>query len=177
MGPFDRGILVLYTVTLTLFFLALGIFLAGWPEPALLLWQEVNAPAYQEILWLLLVVYIIMGLRLLWRALKPERKRQAVVHEGGLGQVRVSLAAIEALAEKVAAAKPEIKEVKAKVASSSQGIALNLRLYTAPEINIPAVSEDIQREVKDRIYQVVGITVSEVRVAVESFIAAKPRVE
>lgn len=177
MGPFDRGILVLYTVTLTLFFLALGIFLAGRPEPALMLWQEVKAPTYQEILWLLVVVYIIMGLRLLWRALKPERKKQAVVHEGGLGQVRVSLAAIEALAEKVAAAKPGIKEVKAKVASSSQGIALNLKLNSAPDINIPAVSEDIQREVKDSIFQVVGITVSEVRVVVESFIAAKPRVE
>ncbi len=177
MGPFDRGILILYSFTLTLFFLALGIFLAGWSGPVLRLWQEVKAPAYQEILWILLVLYIIMGLRLLWRTLKPERKKQAVVHEGGMGQVRVSLAAIEALAEKTVAAVPGIKEVKAKVVSSPQGVALDLKLSAAPDINIPAVSEDIQREVKDSIYNVVGLAVSEVRVAVESLIAAKPRVE
>jgi len=177
MGPFDRGILLLYSFTLTLFFIALGIFLAGWSGPVLRLWQEVNAPAYQEILWILLVLYIIMGLRILWRALKTERKKQAVVHESGMGQVRVSLAAIEALAEKTVAAIPGIKEVKAKVVSSSQGVALNLKLSTAPDINIPSVSEDIQREVKEGIYSVVGLAVSEVRVAVESFKAAKPRVE
>ncbi|AGL02018.1 alkaline shock response membrane anchor protein AmaP [Desulfoscipio gibsoniae] len=177
MGPFDRGILVLYTVTLTLLFLALGAFLGGWSDPVQRLWSEVNTPGYREILWVLLVVYIIMGLRLLWRGLKPERKRQAVVHEGGLGQVRVSLTAIESLAEKVTAAVPGIKEVKAKVESSPRGIALHLKLITVPDINIPAVSEDIQCEVKDSIKNVVGIAVSEVRVAVESFKASKPRVE
>ncbi len=177
MGPFDRGILVLYSFTITLFFIALGISLAGWSGPVLCLWREVSAPVYQEILWILLVVYVIMGLRLLWKTLRPERKKQAVVHEGSMGQVRVSLTAIEALAEKIVAAVPGIKEVKAKVVSSPQGIALHLKLSTASDINIPAVSEDIQREVKDGIYNVIGLAVSEVRVAVESFIAAKPRVE
>ncbi|WP_449240730.1 alkaline shock response membrane anchor protein AmaP [Desulfoscipio gibsoniae] len=177
MGPFDRGILVLYTFTLTLLFLALGAWLAGWPDLVQRLWGEVNTRSYQEILWALLLVYFIMGLRLLWRSLKPERKKQAVVQEGGLGQVRVSLAAIESLSEKTVAAVPGIKEVKAKVEASSRGVALNLKLITAPDINIPTVSEDIQREVKDSIYNVVGLTVSEVRVSVESFVAVKPRVE
>jgi len=177
MSAFDRGILVLYTFTLTLLFLTLGIFMFGWSGPVLRLWQEVNSSANQEILGILLVVYILIGLRLLWVIVKPERKKQAVVHEGTMGQVRVALAAIEALAEKTSAAMPGIKEVKAKVVPSPQGIALHLKLSTAPDINIPSVSQDIQREVTDNIYKVVGLTVSEVRVAVESFISAKPRVE
>ncbi|TYO95629.1 alkaline shock response membrane anchor protein AmaP [Desulfallas thermosapovorans] len=177
MGPFDRGILLLYTTTLTLLFMALGVFLAGWPDPAKRLWGEINTSSNYEILWTLVVVYVIMGLRLLWKSLKPERRKQAVVHEGGLGQVRVSLAAVETLAEKAVADVPGIKEVKAKVESSPRGIAMHLKLITAPDINIPAVSEDIQKKVKDSIYNVVGVTVSEVRVAVESFKTAKPRVE
>jgi uncharacterized alkaline shock family protein YloU len=177
MRPFDRGILAIYTFTLTLLFLALAAYLAGWPEPAQELWNELQLPGQEEITWVLLGVYVLMGVRLLWSSLKGERKKQAIVHEGNLGQVRISLPAVEALSEKVVSTMQGVKEVRAGVKAVPQGIAVNLRIITTPEINIPQVAEDIQRQVKESIYNVVGISVHEVRVTVDSFFARKPRVE
>ncbi|SFR02653.1 alkaline shock response membrane anchor protein AmaP [Desulfoscipio geothermicus] len=177
MGPFDRGILAIYTFTLTLLFLALAAYLAGWPEPVQELWQEMQLPGQEEITWALLGVYVLMGVRLLWSGFKGERKKQAIVHEGNLGQVRVSLPAVESLSEKVVSAVQGVKEVRARVEAVPQGIAVNLRIVTTPDINIPRVAEDMQRQVKESIYDIVGISVHEVRVTVESFFARKPRVE
>lgn len=177
MGPLDRGVLVIYSSTLTLLFLALAAFMAGWQSPVLELWNELNLPEYYEVIWALLGVYVIMGFRLLWKGIRGVQKKQAIVHEGSLGQVRVSIPAIESLAEKVVSSVQGVKEARAKVESVPQGIAVNLKIITTPDINIPEVSEDMQRQVKESIYNVVGITVQEVRVAVESFFARKPRVE
>lgn len=177
MRPFDRGILFIYTITLTLLFMALFAFVAGWQRPILGLWQDISIPAHEEIIWSLLIIYVVMGFRLLWLGVRGKRKKQAIVHEGNLGQVSVSLSAIELLAEKVVLSIHGIKEVKANVVTVPQGIALNLKVITMPDINIPVVSEDMQQQVIESIYKVVGITVHEVRVAVESFFAAKPRVE
>lgn len=182
MGPFDRGILFLYSITLTLLFAALGAFEAGWSVPIERLLYQVSLPANQQILWVILVVYVLIGLRLLWKSLRSggrqRQPRQVVVNEGGLGRVGVSIMAVEELAEKTALAVPGSKEVKARVVSSAQGIAIRLKLMIEPDISIPTTAEEIQNKIKESIYNVVGITVSEVEIAVESFKkAAKPRVE
>ena len=178
MGPLDRGLVFLYSSTLTVVILGLGLVQTGWQYPLSLFRYELETNANQEILWVLMAVYIIMGLRIIWASVKPQHRiRQALVHEGGMGQVRVSLDAIEALAEKTTSAVPGVKEVKAKVVSSPKGVALHLKLISAPDVNIPEMSENIQHDVKESILNVVGLAVLEVLVAVESFKIARPRVE
>ncbi len=177
MGPFDRGIMLVYTLTVTLLFLVIMVFLAGWQEPLLQLWREIVLPGHREIIWALLVLYFLMGARLLWTSLKVKRKKHAVVHDGELGDVRVALPAIESLVEKVAFSVQGIKDARARVEAVPQGIDISLKLFVSPSVNIPAVSEDLQRRVRDSVYSVAGIAVREVRVAVESFTSRKTRVE
>jgi membrane protein implicated in regulation of membrane protease activity len=179
MGPFDRGILVIYTLTLTLLFLAAAVFLAGWQALLLPLAREAFLPENREILWALLAVYVIMGIWLLWKGIRVGRskRKQAIVHERSLGQVRVSLPAIESLAEKTVSSVEGVKEARARVEALPQGINIILKVIVAPDVNIPSLSEDMQRLVKDKIYNVVGIAVNEVQVAVESFFIRKTRVE
>ncbi len=178
MGPLDRGILLLYTFTLTLLLLALAAFLAGWQEPFDELMREAALPEQQEILWILIGLYVLIGVRLFWKGLVVERKKkQAVVQDGELGDVRVSLPAIESLAEKVVSTIKGVRDVRAKVVSAPQGINMHMNITVSPDSNVPALSKDIQQQVRDSVLNVAGIAVHEVRVAVESFTSRKNRVE
>lgn len=179
MGPFDRGILVIYTLTLTLLFLATAAFLAGWQALLSGLGREAFSPENREVLWALLVLYVLMGIRLFWKGIRVERSKskQAIVHERSMGQVSVALPAVESLAEKTVASVEGVKEARAKVETLPQGIGILLKVVVVPEVNIPTLSEEMQRLVKDKIFDVVGITVNEVRVAVDSFHIRKTRVE
>ncbi|SFF93523.1 Uncharacterized conserved protein YloU, alkaline shock protein (Asp23) family [Desulfotomaculum arcticum] len=178
MGPFDRGILAIYSLTLTLLFLAAAAFMAGWQDPWLRLWREISLPGNRDILWALLAIYVIMGGRLIWKSIRGEhKKKQAIVHEHSLGEVRVSLPAIESLAEKEAYNVEGVREARARVGAAPEGINIKLKVTVTPDIGIPQLSEGLQQQVRDRINNVVGITVHEVRVAVESFSNRKTRVE
>ncbi len=177
MGPFDRGILLLYTFTLTLLFLAVAAFFSGWREPINILFNEAALPEQLEILWILTGLYVIFGVRLFWKGLVIERKKQAVVQDGELGDVRVSLPAIESLAENVVSPIKGVRDVRARVVSAPKGINMQMKISVAPDINVPELSKDIQRQVRDNILNVAGIAVHEVRVAVESFTSRKNRVE
>ena len=178
MGPFDRGILAIYSITLTLLFLVAAAFMAGWQQPWLRLWREIALPGNSEVLWSLVAIYIIMGIRLIWKSIRGEhKKKQAVIHERSQGEVRVSLNAIEALAEKEAYTVEGIREAKARVGAAPEGINIKLRVTVTPDVSIPQLAEGLQQQVKDRINNVVGIAVQEVRVAVESFTNRKTRVE
>ncbi|WP_027363454.1 alkaline shock response membrane anchor protein AmaP [Desulfotruncus alcoholivorax] len=178
MGPFDRGILAIYSITLTLLGLVAVAFMAGWQEPWLRLWREISLPDNREVLWALVAVYIIMGSRLVWKSIRGEhKKKQAVVHERSLGEVRVSLPAIESLAEKEAYNVEGVREARARVGTAHEGISVKLKVTVTPDISVPQLSECLQQQVKDRVHNVVGITVHEVRVAVESFSNRKSRVE
>jgi len=177
MGPLDRGILLLYTLTTTLLFLALAAFFGGWQEPFNELMREAALPGQQEILWILGGLYVLIGVRLFWKGLVIERKKQAVVQDGELGDVRVSLPAIESLAEKVVSPIKGVRDVRARVVTAPQGINMHMNITVSPDINVPALSKDIQQQVRDSVLNVAGIAVHEVRVAVESFTSRKNRVE
>jgi len=177
MGPFDRGILLLYTFTITLLLLAAAAFFAGWREPFNILLREAALPEQLEILWILTGLFVMIGARLFWKGLVVERKKQAVVQDGELGDVRVSLPAIESLAEKVVSPIKGVRDVRARVVSAPKGINMQMKITVAPDINVPELSKDIQQQVRDNILNVAGIAVHEVRVAVESFTSRKNRVE
>lgn len=177
MGPLDRGILLIYTLTITLLLLTLATFLAGWQTAANLLLREASLPQQREILWLLVGLYVIMGARLFWKGMVVERNKQAVVQDGEMGDVRVSLPAIESLAEKVVSSRQGVRDVRARVVSAPHGINIRMNISVAPDINLPTLSKDIQQQVRDSIFNVAGISVHGVRVAVESFSTRKNRVD
>lgn len=176
MNPFDRVLVMVYSITTTLLLIVLTTILAGWDYPLLLLSGAQRGPFFREALYSLLGLYILAGIRLAWWGMRPAA-RQAVVHEGTLGQIRIALSAIEALVEKVVSQNSGVREVKARVVAVPQGIGINVRATVTPDIHIPELSEIMQRQVKDRVLEVTGISVHNVRILVENITSHKPRVE
>lgn len=176
MNPFDRGLVVVYALVGILAAVITGTVLAGLSWPASMIGVLTGMSGFYETTYALLVVYLLMGIRLAWHGLHPG-KRHAVVQEGSLGKVRISLAAIESLVEKVAMDQRGIKEAKAYVEGVPRGIGIRIRAAVAPDISIPQVSEALQKTVRDRVLEVTGIEVHNIKISVDSIAAQKLRVE
>lgn len=176
MNPFDRVLVVAYAAITTLLLIVLTSVLAGWGYTLNILLDAQRQPFFWEIVYFLLGLYMLAGIRLVWWGVRPSA-RQAVVHEGTLGQIRIALSAVEALVEKVVSQNSGVREVKARVVAVPQGIGINVRATVTPDIQIPEISEIMQRQVKEKVLEVTGISVHNVRILVENITAHKPRVE
>jgi len=173
MGPLDRGLLTVYSLAVTVFLLLAASFLVGWPPPG------VNADLFRQrpdVTFTLLGLFVLLGIRLFWVAVRPEKKR-SVVHEGALGQVRIALTAIEDLVEKVVLQQAGVREARARVTTIGGGIGIILRVAVTPDVSIPQISGLLQEHVRQKVLEVTGVAVQEVRLLVGSITAQKPRVE
>lgn len=177
MQPFDRGLLFVYTLALTICFLTVIPFLAGWLDWSLLAPLYNQLPVRPEIVLIFFLgLLILMGARLFWANIKPARKH-VIVHEGAMGQVRVALTAMEDLAAKVVAQNSGVHDVRARVLALPQGVGISVQATVTPDTQIPDLSKAIQEQVKEKILAVTGIAVQQVHVFVNSISARKPRVE
>lgn len=176
MRPFDRGLLIIYSLALTLLFLIAIPVLAGLVD------QNELSVYYSRVLqqpvplFVLLGLLIIIGGRLFWVNVRPARE-QAVVHEGALGRIRIALTAMESLAEKVASQNSGVREAKASVFTHPKGIGIRVRAAVTPDTCIPEISGVIQEQIKERVLAVTGVGVQQVDILVHSISAQKPRVE
>ncbi|MFZ5647811.1 MAG: alkaline shock response membrane anchor protein AmaP [Bacillota bacterium] len=176
MNPFDRGLVVIYTLLGILTAALAGVTLAGWPWPAEIFGNLAAMPGFYETAYALLAVYILAGIRLAWLGLHPGKK-QTIVQDGSLGQVRIALSAIESLVEKVVLDQRGVKEARASVEQIPRGIGIRIKTVVAPDVSIPHLSEVLQKTVRDRVLEVTGIEVHDIRVVVDNISAQKLRVE
>jgi len=165
----------IYAACITLFLILFSTIMLGWTAPLNLIREYPGRP---EFFWVLIVITILVGLRLVWVSLvwKP-RGRHVVLTESALGQVNVALQAIESLVERIVSQFNGVREVKPKIVQVPQGIGINVRIAVTPDVNLPQLSEEIQNRVKTGVFEVTGMTVNTVKIMVENISVQKPRVE
>jgi len=176
MSPLDRGIAIVYALAGLAAALVCTAVLAGWAWPAQFYAALKDQPGFRETAFALLAISVLAGLRIIWAGLKPVKK-QAVVQEGSLGQIRIALEAIESLVEKVALDQRGIKEARSNVVRSPQGIGIRVKTVVAPDVSIPQLSGSLQKVIADRVLQVTGIEVKDIKIVVNNISAQKLRVE
>ncbi len=176
MGLFDRALLAVYACFLTVVFLIFSAVMMGWTLPVLL-FRGFFYPGRPNVLWALILVLIFAGVRLFWVSVRKPKGRHVVLAEGKPGQVKLSLQAIENLVEKVVSQINGVKEIKPRIFSVPQGIGIQIRASVTPDVNIPEVSAEIQDRVKERVFEVTGLSVGTVRVLIENIAVKRPRVE
>ncbi len=176
MGPFDRVLLAGYTCFLTVVFLIFSAVMVGWTSPVLLFRDFLNFDR-PDVLWAIIIVLLLAGVRLFWVSVRKTKGRHVVLTERDLGQIKLSLQAIENLIEKVVSQINGVKEIKSNIFSVPQGIGIQIRASVTPEVNVPEVSAEIQERVKERVFEVTGLSVGTVKVLIENITVKKPRVE
>ncbi|OPX86571.1 MAG: hypothetical protein A4E53_03005 [Pelotomaculum sp. PtaB.Bin104] len=178
MGPFDRALLAVYAFSLTLVISLFSSVMLGWAAPQYLL-RDLFYPGRPEVFWPLMLILISAGIRLFWVGVRRPgvSDKHVVLTESALGQVHISLQAIENLVLKVVAQVNGVREVRPKIISDPQGVGIQVRAVVTPDLNIPAVSVEIQQLIKEKVFEVTGINVGSVKMFVENIAVNKPRVE
>jgi len=178
MGIFDRVILTVYTFFLTFLSAAFVAVAMGWREPLDYTRQVLENPNGRWAIGLTGAVFFIASVRLLYFGFRRGGGR-AVVHENELGEVRISLDAVENLVVRVARHQRGVRDVRALAGLSDGRVRVYLRLWVGADVAVPEVGQAVQREVARQVREVMGVEVAEVRVYVVNVASEgrRPRAE
>lgn len=165
MGIFDRIILTVYTFLLTFLSAAFVALALGWRRPLEYVGQVLEDPNGRWAMGLTGAVFFVASVRLLYFAFRRGGGR-AVVHENELGEVRISLDAVENLIARVARHQRGVRDVRVLTALSDGQVRAYLRVWVAADVAVPELGQSLQREVARQVREVMGAQVAEVRVHV-----------
>lgn len=174
MGIVDRIILTLYTFCLAFISLAFVVMAVAWKTPLDAIQAALTTTDGRWTIGLLGALFFAVSLRLLYFGFRRRRSGPTVIHQTPLGQVRVSLDAVESLVHKVVRQVGGVRDVRARASNSPSGIGIAMRVTISPDTSVPEVSDKIQNTVKNYVRNVVGVGVREVRIFVDN-IGDEPR--
>ena len=169
MGIIDRIVLTVYTLALAcLSGLMVVVSITAWEEPFRVLEEALQSGRGRFWVALIGALFFSVSTRLIAVAFTRRGGGQPVVHETSMGEVRISLDAVENLVRKTARAIKGVREIKAVVSHGKDGLHVFLSGTISPEVSIPDVSEEIQSAVRQYVKRVVGVELTEVRLEVEN---------
>lgn len=132
-------------------------------------WQNVVIPLF----------FLAVSVRFLISGFRYDRsKKHAIVRHTAYGEVKITLTALEGMAQKIAKTVDGLREIKASVYPLNEGILIQLHALTTSDLNIPEATVKAQQSIKEYIEEYTGITVAEVKVTIDDVAAiSKSRVE
>lgn len=174
MSLVDRVFLAFYSLCLAVVSLVVVAVASGWQGPVAALETSLADPRSRWVLGILGTIFFAFSLRFLTLGVRSQRSARSVVHETAMGDVSVTLGAIENLVRRVARQCVGVRDVRGWVRYGAAGLSVHLRLTVSPDVSIPKVSEEVQKSVGQYVRDVVGVGVAEVRVMVDN-IGTEPR--
>jgi len=169
LTSFDKALLALYSIIMGIVALfVLFLVIAGnIPYYLQLLFKN---PDQRLIVGIIVVLIFIASIRLLFTTIGGSGKRaaQALIEDNHLGQVRITLEALENLVKRVALQVTGVKEVVPKIIVTPDGLKLLLKVAVTPDIPIPQASLELQTSIKEKVKEVAGIELKETRILVNN---------
>ncbi|MDD5634101.1 MAG: alkaline shock response membrane anchor protein AmaP [Candidatus Omnitrophica bacterium] len=102
-------------------------------------------------------ILVIDGILTPYKLNRSIKTNRIVAFHNPDGEVTVSLSAIEEYVRKIAVDIPGIKDVRSAISVDKNGINISSNVVVIAGTNIPAITERIQSEVKNRIYGMLGV--------------------
>jgi hypothetical protein len=173
VGGWDRLTLVLDVVLgLVLALMAVGVAVhPGWAATPP--WGHRLTYAARWGLGAVGVVWALLSVRLLAVAF-GRGARAPMVHQTDLGEVRVSISAMENLVLKVVHATRGMHDARVSAAvAPGGGLMVRVRAWVGTDVSVPAVSEDLQKSIRAYLKSVVGVETKEVHLVVEEITDAR----
>lgn len=170
MGWFDRTLLAVFSLSIMALSLVVAL-MAATARTSPLDWLSVALvhPNIRIYIGLTALVFLLVSLKFLINSIaKKGEPGQAVIHDSALGQVRVTVPALENLVHKVTSQIRGVREVKPRVNCRPEGVDIFVRASVSSDISIPQVSEEIQTRVKEYVTEVAGVSVTNIRILVDN---------
>lgn len=112
------------------------------------------------------VLAFISALALFVSSVCTKEVKKAALHETNLGQIKITVPALEHLVTKSAKTVLGVRDVKPLLKTDPGGLSIQLKAHVTPDVSIPNVTADLQKTVKDYMLKTAGITVNEIIVLV-----------
>ncbi len=127
----------------------------------------------QSHIWFAAVFALLFVLSLLLMVLqfsggKKSSMPRSVMLQSEEGEVRVSLNAIDILVRQSASQVKGVKEIKTSFFDLEDGLGVQIRAAVTAEHSIPELSTQVQKEVKEHVMNIAGVSIDEVRVLIET---------
>jgi len=125
-------------------------------------------------------VFLLISMRFLFAGLRSKGSNDTIVHHNDMGDVHISIGAVENLVEKTARHTRGIRGVKVYVTQIDQALKVKLKVVVSPESNVPTVTAEVQKRVKEYILNTVGIELADIEIMVNNIsndFKVKQRVE
>ena len=168
MGIIDRIILSIYTFLMV--FLSFGVILLGLSLVSLqLVGTSIEKYIYGH--WEVALVggvFLLVSLRLMFAGMRSRRGKDAIVHHTDMGDVHISLDAVENLVEKAARHTRGVRGVKVTVIPVGEALKVYIKAVVSPESRVPDVSAQLQKSVHEYIINTVGVELADVHILVEN---------
>ena len=133
------------------------------------------------IMFIISAIFLIISLTFLLSGIKSEKDKKAVSNYNNIGEIKISLNSVESIALMASKRLNGVRETKAyveKINDSANSVSVVIKTIVLLDVNIPALSEDIQIKVKSLVEECTGIKVSSVKVVIENvYTGYKSRVE
>jgi uncharacterized alkaline shock family protein YloU len=107
------------------------------------------------------IVLLMAGAHLLSCVL-PHRSDKAIVRSTSLGQVRVSLRAVEQVVFRGVNQIRGVRDIEVRVRPTAAGVDVWVAIAVAPDLVIPDLAHDVQQRVERSVQETVGVPVGAV---------------
>jgi len=122
----------------------------------------------QIVLGIVGVLLIFLAIYLIWQKTQIDKGNLSVVQKTSFGEIKISIGSIKRLALKVIKGMAEIREIRPEVnILKSGGINIDLHLSVKQDVNIPELSEKVQRKLKEYLLETSGIETKEIKIHID----------
>ncbi|OQB25213.1 MAG: hypothetical protein BWY11_00543 [Firmicutes bacterium ADurb.Bin182] len=115
-------------------------------------------------------LFFILAFRLFFAGKKqPEQKPAfSLVKNNEFGSVYITLSAIDSMIQKHCRSNTRIRDCQSAVNLTDDGIRINLKLSLLPDSNVPELTAELQKGLKEYVESLSGIMVQDIGILVES---------
>ncbi|KYO65818.1 hypothetical protein ATZ99_14560 [Thermovenabulum gondwanense] len=164
---FYSFIIVIISFSAIMYFLDL-------PFPLMNLWTSFTGMVGNLEFAIIFGLVLLLSLYTLYLSLKIKRVELAQINMTEIGGVSISFKAIEDMVAILMKKYDAVKDTKIYINKKENGVGIKLYLSVTPESNIPELSADIQKTIKEALQSAAGVEVNNVNVVIKDvFKAAK----
>ncbi|MBE3598148.1 MAG: alkaline shock response membrane anchor protein AmaP [Limnochordaceae bacterium] len=165
----DRAlVLVAGLVVVAVGFVGMTVGLFGWDAGSTLSWWVAQDPNRGRVLVSAVgAALAIIGAAALRPAVRSAGRDRTIVRSTSLGEVHISVRAIQTLARRAASQVQGIREAEVQVTPSSVGdVNVRVILTVAPDEPIPELCDQVQSRIDQYLRQTAGVSCGQIRLVV-----------
>lgn len=168
MSATDRILLLLFALAVAFISAWTMVSALGWGQPLEVI-EFVLSDSQKRVLAAVgSAAFLAASLRLAWLLLGRPERRRALVRQADLGDVTISLSAVENLVARVATGVPGVREAIPNVSVRDERLQIHVATWMTADISIPDTANKLQRRLERFVHETVGVEVGSVRVTVRS---------